>query len=195
MCGSFPLLFGLVSYPPGPILESVFRWRVSVARNLPVFGSADPEPPTKLGRQTTWCAPQLRHRPRNKSYFTTVPYDLWVCISRLFGRFLVDRWRVKFTTEGCLTSKICPDRLPFCLPADEILRGLGQLFLGSVRFWVVLIVWRFFGRERDSLFSASGRGGHDPSHSLKAGCWWGFATGRAPTKDAAGCTQVLEPSR
>ena len=27
---------GLVSYPPGPILESVFLWRVSVDGNLPV---------------------------------------------------------------------------------------------------------------------------------------------------------------
>ena len=34
--GRFPLVFGLVSYPPGPILESVFLWRVSVDRNLPV---------------------------------------------------------------------------------------------------------------------------------------------------------------
>ncbi len=44
--GSFPLVFGLVSYPPGAILESVFLWRVSVDRNLLVnvfrtlFGSA-----------------------------------------------------------------------------------------------------------------------------------------------------------
>jgi hypothetical protein len=30
------LVFGVVSYPPGPILESVFLWRVSVGRNLPV---------------------------------------------------------------------------------------------------------------------------------------------------------------
>ncbi len=35
--GRFPLVFGLVSYPPGPILESVFLWRVSVDRNLPVY--------------------------------------------------------------------------------------------------------------------------------------------------------------
>ena len=32
--GRFPLVFGLVSYPPGPILESVFLWRVPVDRNL-----------------------------------------------------------------------------------------------------------------------------------------------------------------
>jgi hypothetical protein len=32
--GRFPLVFGLVFYPPGPILESVFLWRVSVDRNL-----------------------------------------------------------------------------------------------------------------------------------------------------------------
>ncbi len=34
--GRSPLVFGLVSYPPGPILESVFLWRVSVDRNLPL---------------------------------------------------------------------------------------------------------------------------------------------------------------
>jgi hypothetical protein len=32
--GCFPLVFGLVSSPPGHILESVFLWRVSVDRNL-----------------------------------------------------------------------------------------------------------------------------------------------------------------
>ncbi len=34
--GRFPLVFGLVSYPPGPILKSVFLWCVSVDRNLPL---------------------------------------------------------------------------------------------------------------------------------------------------------------
>ncbi len=32
--GRFPLIFGLASYPPGPILESAFLCRVSVDRNL-----------------------------------------------------------------------------------------------------------------------------------------------------------------
>ncbi len=35
--GCFPLVSGQVSYPPGPILESVFLWRVSVDRNLRVL--------------------------------------------------------------------------------------------------------------------------------------------------------------
>ncbi len=34
--GRFLLVFGLVSYPLGSILESVFLWHVSVDRNLPV---------------------------------------------------------------------------------------------------------------------------------------------------------------
>ncbi len=34
--GRVPLVSGRVSFPPGPILESVFLWRVSVDRNLPV---------------------------------------------------------------------------------------------------------------------------------------------------------------
>jgi hypothetical protein len=34
--GHFVWVSGLVSDPPGPILESVFLWRVSVDRNLPV---------------------------------------------------------------------------------------------------------------------------------------------------------------
>ncbi len=34
--GSFPSVPGLISYPPGPLLESVFLWRVFVDRNLPV---------------------------------------------------------------------------------------------------------------------------------------------------------------
>ncbi len=38
--GRFPLVFGLVSYCPGPVLESVFLWRVSVDRNLLVFKDA-----------------------------------------------------------------------------------------------------------------------------------------------------------
>jgi hypothetical protein len=35
--GRLFLVSGWVSYPPGPILESVFPWRVSVDRNLPVY--------------------------------------------------------------------------------------------------------------------------------------------------------------
>ncbi len=33
------MVSGLFSYPPGPILESVFLWRVSVDRNLHVVAS------------------------------------------------------------------------------------------------------------------------------------------------------------
>ena len=36
--GSFLLVVGLVSDPPGPILESVFLLCVSVDRNLPGYG-------------------------------------------------------------------------------------------------------------------------------------------------------------
>ena len=32
----FPLVFGLVSYPTGPILKSAFLWHVSVDRHIPV---------------------------------------------------------------------------------------------------------------------------------------------------------------
>ncbi len=41
--GRFPLVFGLISYPPGPILESVFLWRVPVDRNLLVLLSIPEE--------------------------------------------------------------------------------------------------------------------------------------------------------
>ena len=34
--GSFLVVFGIDSYPPGPILGSVFLFRISVDRNLPV---------------------------------------------------------------------------------------------------------------------------------------------------------------
>ncbi len=40
MFGCLPLVFGLVSYPPGHILRSVFLWSVSVDRNLPVHKSS-----------------------------------------------------------------------------------------------------------------------------------------------------------
>ncbi len=43
LVGRFPLVFGLVSHPPGPILESVFMWRVSVDRNLPVLIELNPD--------------------------------------------------------------------------------------------------------------------------------------------------------
>ncbi len=39
--GRFTLVFGLASYPPGPIVESVFLWRVSVDRSLPVASLAN----------------------------------------------------------------------------------------------------------------------------------------------------------
>ncbi len=64
--GRFPLVFGLGSYPPGPILESVFLWRASVDRNLPVTVGSGPPLKSSIfsGRAPEW-SPTLS-RLKNK---------------------------------------------------------------------------------------------------------------------------------
>ncbi len=94
--GRFPLAFGLVSYPPGPISESVFLWRVSVDRNplvcsrvglgivdfegpnsplapqnpLETVGGEAPHPfPWVLGAVWTPQIGDIRHEPKTNKVF------------------------------------------------------------------------------------------------------------------------------
>ncbi len=73
--GRFSLVFGLVSYSPGPILESVFLWRVSVDRNLPVSCR-------QVKHRNKCCGALRRHTAKHEGSRRIVKTDISVEVNR-----------------------------------------------------------------------------------------------------------------